>query len=73
MREGRGRTLVFARDVAAANAAHRALYAAGLDVLLYHRDVPAAQRANSLEVLSRCFFVDGCRKRLCFPGRCQTR
>ena len=54
MLDARGRTLVFARDVTAANVAHRALYAAGLDVLAYHRDVPAAQRADALEVLSRC-------------------
>jgi hypothetical protein len=57
MRDGCGRTLVFARDVAAANAAHRALYAAGLDVLAYHRDVPAAQRADALEVLARCYWL----------------
>ena len=54
MRDGHGRTLVFARDVAAAQAAHRALYAAGLDVLAYHRDVPPAQRADALEVVATC-------------------
>ena len=53
MRDGRGRTLVFARDVGAAQAAHRALYAAGLDVLSYHRDVPPAQRADALEAVAR--------------------
>ena len=34
-------------------AAHRALYAAGLDVLSYHRDVPPAQRADTLEAVAR--------------------
>ena len=48
-----GRTLVFARDVAAANAAYACLYDAGLDVMLYHRDVPPEGRAKALDIMAR--------------------
>ena len=48
-----GRTLVFARDVAAANVAADALAAAGLHVAAYHRGVPAAEREAALATLAR--------------------
>jgi ABC-type sugar transport system substrate-binding protein len=49
----RGRTLVFARDVAAANGAADALAAAGLPVVAYHRGVPPAEREAALATLAR--------------------
>lgn len=48
-----GRTLVFARNVAAANEAADALAAAGLPVIAYHRGVPAAERDANLATLAR--------------------
>ncbi len=50
----RGRTLVFARDVAAANEAADFLFDCGLPVMAYHRGVPAAEREAALETLARC-------------------
>jgi hypothetical protein len=43
MSKGRGRMLVFARDVAAANATAAALQGVGPPVLLFHRDRPQVQ------------------------------
>lgn len=51
---GRGRTLVFARDVAAANEAADSLFVSGLPVMVYHRGVPAAERDAALQTLARC-------------------
>jgi len=48
---GRGRTLVFAASVAAADAAAAALADAGLEPLLYHRGVPADERAAALDAM----------------------
>ncbi|KAK9846625.1 hypothetical protein WJX81_007883 [Elliptochloris bilobata] len=48
---GRGRTLVFAASVAAADAAAAALADAGLEPLLYHRGVHADQRAAALDAM----------------------
>lgn len=53
MRAGHGRTLVFTKNVAAANAAYQCLYDEGVDVMLYHRDVPAEKRAEALAIMSR--------------------
>ena len=50
-----GRTLVFAANVAAAGEVASCLEAAGLQPLLYHRDIPAADRAAALDTMrSRC-------------------
>lgn len=46
-----GRTLVFASNVAAAAEVAASLADAGLQPLLYHRDVPAADRAAALETM----------------------
>lgn len=48
LQAGRGRMLVFARDVAAAGATAADLAGAGLPVLQYHKGVPAAERAVAL-------------------------
>lgn len=48
---GRGRTLVFAASMAAADAAAAALADAGLEPLLYHRGVPADERAAALDAM----------------------
>ena len=48
---GRGRTLVFAASTAAADAAAAALADAGLESLLYHRLVPADDRAAALDAM----------------------
>ena len=56
MRAGEGRTLVFTKNVAAANAAYRVLYDQGVDVMLYHREVPAEGRAKALAIMARCSF-----------------
>ena len=48
---GRGRTLVFAASTAAADAAAAALSDAGLEPLLYHRLVPADDRAAALDAM----------------------
>ena len=54
-RQAAGRTLVFAPNVAAAKEAAASLAQAGLQPLLYHRDVPAQERAVALEAIcSRC-------------------
>ena len=53
-REGRGRTLVFAGDVKAAEEVAACLEAAGAAVLPYHRAVPAAARDAALATLARC-------------------
>lgn len=53
--EGRGRTLVFAEDVAAAKEVTKCLHEAGATVLAYHRDVPAAAREAALATLARYF------------------
>ena len=54
MRAGHGRTLVFTKNVAAANAAYKVLYDQGVDVMLYHREVPAEGRAKALAIMGRC-------------------
>ena len=49
------RTLVFAKNVAAADKAAEALRDAGLEVALYHRNVPAEERAAALAAMAgRC-------------------
>lgn len=48
LQSGRGRMLVFARDVASAGATAADLAGAGLPVLQYHKAVPAAERAAAL-------------------------
>ncbi len=48
---GQGCTLVFAANVAAADSAAAALAEAGLEPLLYHRGVPAEQRAAALDAM----------------------
>lgn len=53
MRAGKGRTLVFTKNVAAANAAYQCLYDEGVDVMLYHRDVLAEGRAKALAIMGR--------------------
>lgn len=57
---GRGRTLVFARDVAAAEEAAACLEAVGAAVLPYHRGVPAAARDDALTTLARCPLPAAC-------------
>lgn len=47
------RILVFAGSVAAANTAARALEEVGVSVLLYHKEVPAAKRADALRCISQ--------------------
>lgn len=47
------RVLIFAGSVAAANTAARALEEASIDVLLYHKGVPAAQRAAAIKTISQ--------------------
>ena len=54
MRAGRGRTLVFTKNVEAANAVYKALYDEGVDVMIYHRDVPAEGRSQALAIMGRC-------------------
>ena len=57
---GRGRTLVFAASTAAADAAAAALSDAGLEPLLYHRLVPADDRAAALDAMrSGCACPEG--------------
>ncbi|PRW20256.1 DEAD-box ATP-dependent RNA helicase 22 [Chlorella sorokiniana] len=54
LQAGRGRMLVFARDVASAEATADALEGAcGLPVLRYHKAVPAAERAEALARISQ--------------------
>ncbi|KAI7840009.1 hypothetical protein COHA_006274 [Chlorella ohadii] len=54
LQAGRGRMLVFARDVASAEATADALEGAcGLPVLRYHKAVPAAARADALARISQ--------------------
>jgi hypothetical protein len=47
--EGRARTLVFARDVAAANQVASVLERDGLSPVLYHKGVTVEERARALE------------------------
>ena len=61
------RVLIFAGSVAAANTAARALEEASVDVLLYHKEVPAAQRAEAIKTISQC--VDKACK-FCTVGVC---
>ena len=54
-----GRTLVFAANVAAANEVAASLAEAGMQPLVYHRDVPAPERAAALEAIrDRCGLLD---------------
>ena len=48
---GQGRTLVFAGNVAAANAVAAALQEAGLQPLLYHKEVSPEDRASALATM----------------------
>ena len=47
------RILVFAGSVAAANTAAKALEEVRIGVLLYHKEVPAKQRAEALKAISQ--------------------
>lgn len=52
---GPARTVVFAADVAAADSAASVLRDAGLQPLVYHRKLPAEQRATALTAMAqRC-------------------
>ncbi|KAK9814617.1 hypothetical protein WJX72_008764 [[Myrmecia] bisecta] len=52
LRQGKGRMLVFASNVAAAINVAEALQEVGVRALLYHREVPVAERAAALETMS---------------------
>lgn len=47
------RVLVFAETVAAANGVANALEAVGVTALLYHKAIPAADRAAALTTMAR--------------------
>lgn len=49
--KGQGRTLVFAANVAAANEVRDIVAEAGLQPLLYHREVQPQDRAAALDVM----------------------
>lgn len=51
LERGKGRTLVFAGNVAAANEVASILTEAGLHPLLYHKDVSVETRANALATM----------------------
>lgn len=53
LQAGGGRMLVFARDVASAEATAAALESTGQPVLRYHKGVPAAHRAVALERMAK--------------------